>query len=172
MVEGEGRVKGDLCVMFPDLEPDLLVNPNMTLTSTSGVSTVGIKQEPLDVVACSSAHTASPALTFTRTSTHSQTLLKQPTIILATQHAATHSATQHHSGNTISMATSMVTTPSSMLPSVMHIKNEPIVLPRVNIKVEPVGSPTPYQMTATHSSLPSPDSASTASSPEHHSKSQ
>lgn len=90
-------------------------------------------------MAVSSIETSSaPVAMVTRTSMHPQTLLKQPTIILAT--------TQQSSSVASSSSSMQFSSTSSLVNS---IKQEHVVLPGVNIKVEPS------------------DTASNVSSPEH-----
>jgi len=95
-------------------------------------------------MAVNSIETSSvPVAMVARTSMRPQTLLKQPTIILAT--------TQQSSSIASSSSSSMAF--SSISPLMNSIKQEHLVLPGVNIKVEPS------------------DTASNVSSPEHTSKS-
>ena len=140
--------------MDKDLEPDFLVNPDMTMATSPSEMT--IKQEPVESIACMTSTSSSTGLrptpiSLNRSTQPQQTLLKQPTIILASQ--------QHQQQSLVA---------SSVNSCMLQIKNEPVsMVPRVNIKVEPAGCPSPYHMTLSHSSLPSPDTASNASSPEH-----
>ena len=127
-----------------DLEVDLLggaINPNMTMTSapvtsinTTYIDTpspvppqLTIKTETYnrhEVAMATSSLTQSMApVAMAARPQHPQTLLKQPTIILATP--------QHHAAPSYAA--------ESILPSITTVagKHERFVLPKVNIKVEP-----------------------------------